>query len=356
MPPPVHGASMMGKYIHDSKVINEAFDCHYLNLTLAKDINDIGKGGIRKLIVFLKKQIQIARTVKKVKPQLCYLTPNTKGGAFYKDFCTLFLLKCLGQKIIIHFHNKGAKSREGRWPDKWLYKAFFKNIQIILLAPPLYNDIRKFVKPEQVVYCPNGIPQNKPSNLTEKDNHTFKLLFLSNMLKAKGVWDLMDALNIVRNDGYSFHCDFIGKWSNITESEFNQKIKENKLEGYAQAHGAKYGEDKNVFLNSANVFILPTHNECFPLTLLEAMEQSLPCISTNEGGIAGIIEEGKTGFIVEKHSPQQLAEKIEYLIDHPDVCREMGKAGKEKFLKEFTLEKFEERMKEILEITSVQSL
>ena len=51
MPPPVHGASMMGEYIHDSKVINEAFDCHYLNLTLAKDINDIGKGGIRKLIV-----------------------------------------------------------------------------------------------------------------------------------------------------------------------------------------------------------------------------------------------------------------------------------------------------------------
>lgn len=53
MPPPVHGASMMGEYIHDSKVINEAFDCHYLNLTLAKDINDIGKGGIRKLIVYL---------------------------------------------------------------------------------------------------------------------------------------------------------------------------------------------------------------------------------------------------------------------------------------------------------------
>lgn len=54
MPPPVHGASMMGEYIYDSKVINEAFDCHYLNLTLAKDINDIGKGGIRKLIVYLK--------------------------------------------------------------------------------------------------------------------------------------------------------------------------------------------------------------------------------------------------------------------------------------------------------------
>lgn len=49
-----------------------------------------------------------------------------------------------------------------------------------------------------------------------------------------------------------------------------------------------------------------------------------------------------------KHSPQQLAEKIEYLIDHPMICAEMGKAGKEKFQREFTLEKFENRMKDIL--------
>lgn len=44
MPPPVHGASMVGKYIHDSHVINETFNCHYFNLTLARDLNDIGKG------------------------------------------------------------------------------------------------------------------------------------------------------------------------------------------------------------------------------------------------------------------------------------------------------------------------
>lgn len=35
MPPPVHGAAMMGKYIHDSKLINDKFECHYINLTTA---------------------------------------------------------------------------------------------------------------------------------------------------------------------------------------------------------------------------------------------------------------------------------------------------------------------------------
>lgn len=61
LPPPVHGASMVGKYIHDSETINNTFECHYLNLTLAKDINDIGKGGIRKL----KRLLQAANTDKK---------------------------------------------------------------------------------------------------------------------------------------------------------------------------------------------------------------------------------------------------------------------------------------------------
>ena len=50
MPPPVHGAAMVGKYIHDSKLINEKFEGHYINLTTAKNLQDIGKVGIRKLV------------------------------------------------------------------------------------------------------------------------------------------------------------------------------------------------------------------------------------------------------------------------------------------------------------------
>ena len=46
LPPPIHGAAMMGKYIHDSQIINDNFNCDYINLTLAKDMHDIGKGGI----------------------------------------------------------------------------------------------------------------------------------------------------------------------------------------------------------------------------------------------------------------------------------------------------------------------
>lgn len=157
MPPPVHGAAMVGKYIHDSKVINEAFDCHYINLATAKDLADIGKVGLKKLYSFMVLLRTIRKEVKRIRPQLVYVTPNAKGGAFYKDFVVVQMLKSLGCKVVMHYHNKGVATMANRRWDNWLYKKFFKGTKVILLADALYPDIQKYVKREDVSVCPNGI-------------------------------------------------------------------------------------------------------------------------------------------------------------------------------------------------------
>lgn len=347
MPPPVHGAAMMGKYIHDSQVINQAFDCRYFNLTLAKNLQDIGKGGIRKFRDFIRQLRNIRQEVKTFRPALCYVTPNAKGGAFYKDFVIVMMLKAMGQKVVIHYHNKGVATRQDKPLDNFLYKRFFKGLKVILLAEPLYQDICKYVKRKNVFICLNGIPEQE-TTLVKTPHEGFNILFLSNMMKEKGAWDLVEACRILKERGRKFHCHFVGKWSDITEKEFHQKLQEYHLENEITAYGAKYGIEKNAFLQQADVFVLPTHNECLPLVLMEAMEQSLACISTHEGGISAIIEEGKTGYVIDKQQPLALTEKIACLIDHPALCQAMGEAGRKKFKEEFTLERFEDRMKEIL--------
>ena len=135
---------MMGKYIHDSRVINEAFDCHYINLATAKDIQDIGKVGVKKLFAFVHLLGTIRKEVKRLRPQLVYVTPNAKGGVFYK--------------VVVHYHNKGVSTKEDRWLDNLLYKRFFKGVKVILLAEALYADIHKYVKRQDVLICPNGLP------------------------------------------------------------------------------------------------------------------------------------------------------------------------------------------------------
>lgn len=347
LPPPVHGAAMMGKYIKESKVINENLDCSYINLTLAKDMQDIGKGGIRKLFDFINLLLHIHSQVKRLKPDLCYVTPNAKGGAFYKDFVVVMLLKFLGQNVVVHYHNKGVATRQNRFVDNLLYRMFFKKLKVILLAEELYPDICKYVEKRNVYICPNGIPE-QTLEYSRKEHNVFNILFLSNMMKAKGVWDLVDACRILKDKGQKFKCHFVGKWSDISEQDFKNRINEVELTDIVYAHGAKYGDEKKQFYNIADCFILPTHNECFPLVLLEAMEQNIACIATNEGGIKAIIDENKTGFVINKNSPIELADKIEYLINNPELRIEMGKSGRIKFENEFTIEKFENRMKNIL--------
>ena len=86
MPPPVHSAAIVSKYIKDSKLINGTFDCRYINLSMASSINDIGKTRIRKLFKYISLLLRIGYEIKSFQPNLVYVTPNTKGRAFIKDF------------------------------------------------------------------------------------------------------------------------------------------------------------------------------------------------------------------------------------------------------------------------------
>lgn len=356
MPPPVHGAAMVGQYIHDSKLINREFDCHYINLTTAKNLQDIGKVGMRKLLDFFKLLKKIRHEVKVVKPQLVYVTPNACGGAFYKDFVVVQMLKRLGCQVVVHYHNKGVATRQKKWLDNVLYKRFFKGVKVILLSECLYEDVKKYVNRKDVLICANGIPCS-----SDLDSHSIPsstpqtliphILFLSNLLVSKGVVALLDALRILKDKGCSFVCDFVGgETVEMDAVMFESKVAKRGLEGMAIYHGRKYGKDKEEFFRSADMFVFPTfyHNECFPLVLLEAMEHGLPCISTTEGGIPGIVDDGKTGYLVPKHDAVALADKIEMFIRDTDLRHKMGLAGREKFEREFTLEVFEERMVEIL--------
>lgn len=352
LPPPIHGAAMMGEYIKESKIINESFNCTFQNLALAKDIQDIGKGGIIKIYTFFKLITKVIYEILRQKPDLCYITPNAKGGAFYKDFIIVLLLKILRQNIVVHYHNKGISDKQNNFFDDLLYRIFFKNIKVILLTKQLYKDIKKYVNIKNIYYCPNGIPLQKNFSCaySKNNNNDFNIIFLSNMMIGKGVLDLLYACKILKDRKKTFKCHFIGKWSDINESFFKEKIHKLGLDDFVRTYGAIYGKEKNKFYENANLFVFPTyyHNECFPLVLLEAMEHGLPCISTNEGGIEDIIDNNKTGFIVEKKSPKLLANKIEYCIDNPNICEKMGKEGRKKFLEEYTIKTFENNMKSIL--------
>lgn len=351
MPPPVHGASMVGESIRQSSLINDSFDAQYVNLSTANSIEDIGKFRVGKIWDYLCLLFRTWIRVMTFRPQLVYITPNAKGGPFYKDFVMVQMLKGMGCRVVAQYHNKGVSTRQDRIIDNWLYQRFFKNIWVILLSEVLFQDMKKYVSRDHVLICPNGIRDAYNDVVPKRNNNIPQLLFLSNLIKEKGVFDLLDACQILQDKGVDFGCTFVGAESDeISKQVFEQEVRNRGLEASVQYVGKKYGSEKEACYVSSDIFVFPTyyHNECFPLVLLEAMSYGLPCVSTDEGAVCEIIDDTVTGYVVEKNDTRQLADKLELLVKDAQLRRNMGCAGRDKFKKCYTQQEFGKRLYRIL--------
>jgi len=99
-------------------------------------------------------------------------------------------------------------------------------------------------------------------------------------------------------------------------------------------------------LKGASIYVQPSAYDASPRSLLEAMAMGKPCIATRVGGVEHYLE--GYGILVEPRNPKMLAEKIAYLLENPEVAKELGKKAREKMLKEHDLEKNIEKELEIV--------
>ena len=91
--------------------------------------------------------------------------------------------------------------------------------------------------------------------------------------------------------------------------------------------------------------------ECFPLVILEAMANRLPVISTDEGAISDIVQDGVSGYVVRPRDAQGLANAMSRLLSDSVLRHQMGEAGYARFNSYFTVSIFEQSL-----ITALKSI
>lgn len=143
------------------------------------------------------------------------------------------------------------------------------------------------------------------------------LLFMGRISFIKNVDNLLKAYKIVYKNYQNIILLLCGslEYKKVASMIDNLKIPIKVLEPR---------RDNQVFYQIADVVILPSRIEPFPFVMIEAGAFKKPFIGGNTGGIAEFIEDGKNGLLVDPENPEQLAEKIIYLLNNPDIGKKLG--------------------------------
>lgn len=347
LPPPFHGASAVGEQFISSKLIRDSFDMRIVDLTtsrtmMAKGWRSLGRKVLRSATI----QLQLFREILLHRPDLVYVTANSSGPAFWKDFMVLLVLKALNIKHCLHFHNKGFHSLDATWWGRLALRAYFAKANAIFLSERLLEDLPHTRKHIRYSICPNGVAPPDPPVGDRPTNAVPRILFVSNLIREKGVFELVDACALLKDEGLAFHCDLVGKPGDISESQLRERIEHHGLNEQVIYHGPVYGPAKGNLFRQADLFAFPTYyrKECFPLVLLEALSYGLPIVSTREGGIADIVEDGVNGFLCEQRNAHALAERIRTLLSDPSLRGQMGNVNKKQYKQLYGIVNFERNM------------
>ena len=154
----------------------------------------------------------------------------------------------------------------------------------------------------------------------------------------------------------TWQCTFLGEGE--LEAELRALASEIALDSAllpGQITFPGFCDDVFSVLATADVFVLPSLHESSPNALIEAMGIGLPCIASDVGGIADLLEDGKNGLCVPPKEPEALAAALHRLLTEPDFATELGKNARltiqQKFNNDESIRKLEQIYQNAVEQT-----
>jgi len=103
-------------------------------------------------------------------------------------------------------------------------------------------------------------------------------------------------------------------------------------------------QDVGRIFSASEICVLSSTREGLGLSLIEAQRAGIPSVATDIGGIPEVIDDGVNGFLVESDNPEELAEKINFLLENDEKRKVMGQAAREKFLEKYELKKYVDKL------------
>ena len=187
--------------------------------------------------------------------------------------------------------------------------------------------------PEKMSVVYNAIPDVDSRLRATHEGEAPRLIMISRLLEPKDPFTLLRALAPMRASAW--HLDLV--WDGPLRPRVEAEIRDLDLEDRVTLHGEQ--RDIAARLARADIFILSSKREGFPLSVLEAMRAGLPVVASDVGGISEAVIDGETGLLAVSEDPDALREALRALMDDPARRRALGQRGRRRFEQDFALDR-----------------
>ncbi|MEM9671167.1 MAG: glycosyltransferase family 4 protein [Cyclobacteriaceae bacterium] len=255
------------------------------------------------------------------------------------DLPLVALAKRLSSQPVLVVHTRQMQLYHSKKDlyHRWVYGA----IDIfIAITDQVQQQIRSNVatSPEQVVRLYYGVdPPKLVESLPELPplpSADGQIGIFSRIERLKGQHLVLEALKLLNQQETKVNAYFYG---DVMDEAYVQGLKEyvksNDLSD--QVCFAGFHPQPTQLMPQMNIVVMPSLDETFGLTLVEAMRCGVAVIGTNNGGIPEIIDDEQTGLLFERENSKQLATQISRLIKSPELRNQLALAGKSKADQEF---------------------
>ncbi len=271
-------------------------------------------------------------------------------------------LKC---PLIIRFHGSDSyfcnlENRPQKKKNFWFEKNALKGADHLLSVSQFTAEQTAsiFVLKKEVKVIPNSVDTTyfRPVNKTVEPN---TILYFGTIIRKKGVLELAEIFNLITKEKPETRLIFAGKdvidkLTRRSTKELMEEILTPAAKKQVEWLGALPYEKILDQVARANVVFLPSFAEALPMTWIEAMAMEKALVTSDIGWAKEVMIDGETGFTVDPKDHRLYAVKVLKLLNDPELAERMGKAAREKVVKEFSAEVVVERNMEFYESVVVR--
>ncbi len=297
--------------------------------------------------------LTFSRLLARGRIHLVHLNPSLGSGAVRRDLGFARKSAAAGLPFVVFFHgwNQDYAARLESRPRKLrqFVQTFGRAGKIVVLASAFKERFVQWGMDEARIVVETTAVDDRPAaeydiarRLRRQTAGHLRILFLSRIERAKGIYEALDTLRLLRQKYPHVTMTIAGEGTESVKAR--QYAREQGIEG-TRFLGWVDGAAKREAFAAADLYLFPTSwGEGMPVAVLEAMACGLPVITCPMGGIPDFFQDGKMGFLVDRPRSEILADRCERLIRDPEARRRIGRFNHEYAMQRFLASQVARRM------------